>query len=91
MKSQIRIEVDHDNQPIIKIQYVETDDVRDKLVKKFLETFGGSSCWATFYYEGSPLDKNKTAYIRPIHPTDLPEAVKPIITEAEKHAKLQSK
>ena len=43
MKSKITIDVDQDNQPIIKVEYSESDDVRDKLVKRFIENFGHNS------------------------------------------------
>ena len=89
MKSRITIEIDHDNQPIIQIQYEESPDVRDKLVKRFLESFGGSSCWATFYFSQNSEYGDISASIRPIHPTNLPEAVKPMIAEAAKHEKIQ--
>lgn len=42
MKSKIRIELDNDNSPIIQVDYHPTDDVRDKLVKRFIEGFDNS-------------------------------------------------
>lgn len=76
MKSRISIDVDYDNQPVIKIEYLESDDVRDKLVKKFMEDFGGSSMWAHFSF--SPIifghlntNTPTVANIRPIKPIDL--------------------
>lgn len=36
MKSSIRIELDLENNPIIEIKHVSTDDLRDKLVGQFL-------------------------------------------------------
>lgn len=70
MKSRVSIDVDHDNQPIIKIEYQDSPDVRDKLVKKFLETFGNASAWSrTQWLQSSTLDQ--VATIRPIAPDDL--------------------
>lgn len=66
MKSRITIDVDYDNQPIIKIEWVESEDVRDKLVKRFLEAFGGKSIFANFYYNHTQGNSNLTAKIRPI-------------------------
>lgn len=67
MKSKITVDVDYDNQPVIKIQYVDTEDIRDKLVKRFLESFG-SSCVAEFKFindnASSLYDANKIAFIR---------------------------
>jgi len=62
MKSRITIDVDSSNQPIIKIEYKESEDVRDKLVKRFLEGFGSESTFANFFYEGN----NSTAILVPI-------------------------
>lgn len=36
MKSKITIDVDHDEKSILKIQAFKTDDVRDKIVNKFI-------------------------------------------------------
>lgn len=67
MKSKITIDVAEDNQPIIKIEYNESEDVRDKLVKRFLEAFGGESDTAHFQYLNSYNDRtNADAQIRPI-------------------------
>jgi hypothetical protein len=66
MKSRITIDVDYDNQPIIKVEYTESDDVRDKLVKKFMESFGTQSYLATFYYEGTVKTPNSLAIVRPL-------------------------
>lgn len=72
MLSRISIDVDGDNQPIIKIEYKPSDDVRDKLVKKFMETFGGQSVFATFHFQNSPLEQsNSLALIRPLPVRDF--------------------
>lgn len=94
MKSKIFIDVDHDNQPIIKIDYNPSEDVRDKLVKKFLETFGAEVCWAQFnYVEDRSMPFNhgeKSAIIRPICAYDLPEVSKTIAVEAERHLNMRN-
>lgn len=71
MKSRITIDVDYDNQPIIKIEYQESEDVRDKLVKRFMETFGGKSCYATFYFTSLGMVVNSHAMLRPIPSDEL--------------------
>ncbi len=68
MKSKISIDVDYDNQPIIKIEYLPSEDVRDKLVKKFLETFGADSVFCTHIFEHELPDGYKRTIIRPISP-----------------------
>jgi hypothetical protein len=89
MKSRISIDVDHDNQPIIKIEYSPSDDVRDKLVKKFLESFGGEISWAKFQYN-EYQSPNQLAQIRPINKYDLPEESKTMVLAAKQHEDLQN-
>lgn len=67
MKSRVSIDVDHDNQPVIKIEHSQSEDVRDKLVKKFLTSFGGESRWAEFYFTDNSMGNvNSTALVRPL-------------------------
>lgn len=39
MRSKISIDIDEDNKPIIILDYVKTDDVRDKLIGSFIHGF----------------------------------------------------
>lgn len=75
MKSRISIDVDYNNQPIIKIEYNESDDVRDKLVKRFLEGFGGDSKWAGFKFIGHQ-NSGSISEITPIKMESLEEESK---------------
>lgn len=69
MKSKITIDVDLDNQPVIKIEYSASEDVRDKLVKKFLDTFAGESQWSEFLFLNTSKEGvNSTSLLRPIPP-----------------------
>lgn len=71
MKSKIMIDLDEDNQPIIKIDYFYSEDVRDKMVKRFLETFE-TGCWARFQYLNNGTEYvNSNAKIRPLTPEEL--------------------
>lgn len=80
MKSKITIEIDHDNQPIIKIDYEPSPDVRDSLVKRFLETFEGKSCYCTFYFIDIPSQATGSlARIRPIKPDDMKDVAKTML------------
>lgn len=67
--------MDWDNQPIIKIDYQDSDDVRDKMVKRFMETFAGDSYFATFFFDNSISEMtekvNRKARIRPLKPSEL--------------------
>lgn len=40
MESTITIDIDTDNNPVIKIMYKYSTDVKDTLVKRFLDAFG---------------------------------------------------
>lgn len=96
MKSRISIDVDYDNQPIIKIEYSPSEDVRDKLVKKFFESFGGQSTWANFYFSQPPLpdskaifgQSNSQAVVRPIHVHELKDHVTPLKYMVQEHEKM---
>lgn len=70
MKSRITIEVDFENsnQPVIKILSNDSDDVRDSLIKSFLQGLGHQSRWCRIEYKGqvsggNPLDySNNSVY-----------------------------
>jgi hypothetical protein len=85
MKSKITIDADYDNQPVVRIDGTQSDDVRDKLVMKFLQDFGGQSCWASFAFRGDSSE-GKTAIIRPILPTstDLEKEARMMLNQARK-------
>jgi hypothetical protein len=78
MNSKITIEVDFDNnnEPVFQIIYRPSDDVRDKLIKSFLERLGGDSEWCQIYCTGS-VEETAVNYasqrwvIRAIHPKDI--------------------
>lgn len=72
MKSRISIDLDEDNSPIIKIEYCGSEDVRDKMVKRFLEGFGGGSLIARFEYTWNSVQNwNECgAQIKPIKQDD---------------------
>lgn len=71
MESRISIDLDWDNQPIIRIDYKPSEDVRDKMVKRFMESFGDpsglTSTLATFFFSNTAIEQsNTTATIRPL-------------------------
>lgn len=69
MKSKIQIDLDWDNQPIIRITHVDSEDVRDKMVKRFLQDFEGSS-FAKIHFDQNVSEmmnkNNSNLVIRPI-------------------------
>lgn len=66
MRSKIQIDLAEDNQPIINIEYYSSDDVRDKMVKRFLETFAGSDTAYFQFNNHDPEYVNSSALIRPL-------------------------
>jgi hypothetical protein len=64
MESRITIEVDFEdnNEPYIRIKSAYTDDLRDKLLRKFIETFGHQNGWLKFSFSGR--DENDNDYYR---------------------------
>lgn len=63
MKSKIRIDLDESCQPIIRIEYEQSDDVRDSLVKRFLENHSSTGV-LELYYNQIPERPNKDIHIR---------------------------
>lgn len=75
MKSRITIDINESNEPVIQIEYIPSEDVRDKMVKRFLDRFGSLSSWAYFSYtDGSTL--NSKATLLPIIPERLSDEAK---------------
>lgn len=70
MKSKITVDLDHDNQPVLKIEYRASEDVRDKMVKRLIETLGYSSVWFRFYMQDSVPD-GSNSQLRPIKPEEM--------------------
>ena len=63
MLSKIQISVDENSKPCIKITYQESDDVRDLLVKQFLENVGFDAPDLRLYYPSDNQD-NSLVYIK---------------------------
>lgn len=93
MKSRISIEVDFDNNnsPVIQILSQDSDDVRDRLIKSFLQS---TSRWCIINYIGEAntfedLSINKTKWqIIPVTPKQLECEIKLMqacVAEIEKH------
>jgi len=77
MKSRITIEVDFENRnlPVIQILSRESDDVRDNLIKSFLQSLQHTSRWAKFIYKGVFTESEQTTHrwvISPLTPDELP-------------------
>lgn len=75
MKSRISIDCDEQNVPFINIEYNHSDDLRDKMVKRFLENFLGSSLAKFNYVQYEPTGGSKSS-IYPIPYGGIKEEIK---------------
>lgn len=57
------------NQPVIHVNYIQSSDVRDKMVKLFLEEFAAESTFAFCRFLKGDPDKGATIEIVPIFPS----------------------
>lgn len=76
MTSRITIEVDFENgnQPVIQIiSPIDSDDVRDKLIKSFLQSFQGLSSWLTIDFQERHREGEMRVIIRPVKPEQIME------------------
>lgn len=80
MNSRITIEVDFDNNndPVIQIVSRETDDIRDKLIRNFIEKLGTESNWCRISLvrignQEATGDRANTWHIRPVPTSELEE------------------
>lgn len=88
MLSKITIEVDFDNNnaPIIQIlQYPDSTDVRDRLIKNFLEKLN-QSLWCTINHKES-TDSHNIIHIKPIPMLELKAHAKEMVEQCEYHEK----
>lgn len=70
MKSKLRFELDEDNKPVIQLEVINSDDLRDKVAKKFLERLGSNSNYCLIEFN-TAIDTNMIATITPIDNKDL--------------------
>ena len=87
MLSKIQIDIDADNQPVIKIEYRASEDVRDKMVKRFMETFGGESWFASFNFHQHKDNGDCVALVRPIPIKDFKYHVADMIEKNDRYQK----
>lgn len=76
MNSKITIELsleDGSNEPYIKIKSAYSDDLRDKLLRNFIEAFGHQNGWMRFEYTGTDELENRYYRISNIKKYDLSE------------------
>lgn len=78
MKSRITIEVDfnNNNQPVIEVYLVDTEDVRDRLLRAFFQKLEHVSDLCKVEFVANHVENGVTTFqrihISPIAPADLP-------------------
>lgn len=88
MQSKITIEVDFDNnnEPIIQIISRHSDDIRDKLIKYFIEKLGYVGNWGRIEWAGGTDGLDHAGFsrwiIRPITPKELREQAELMLEQA---------
>ena len=65
MQSKAMFDIDSNNCPIIKVTAVATDDLRDKIARRFVEAGGHTSIWCNIYPSGNDF------LIIPITPEEM--------------------
>jgi hypothetical protein len=90
MKSSLKFDLREDNnQPIIKVVIEDSEDLRDKVARKFGETIGYDSLFAWCMFENNTEGK-KTMFIEPVKDTlEELEKMKAAIENAIKMKKLE--
>lgn len=71
MLSKITIEVEETGVPYLSIKFVPSDDVRDKLIERYLARFQKESSYAQFYIYRSNPDGSKQAVLNPLTISEL--------------------
>ena len=66
MESKVAFDLNENNIPVISVKVKPSEDLRDKVAKKFIEDFGHSSWWCTAIFE-----QDGTMIITPITPQEL--------------------
>lgn len=77
MKSKLRFDIGEDNSPIIYFEVEQTDDLRDKIAKRFIEELGYESNWLTIQF----LPSDSGVYKGVIIPVSDVEVLKDVIEE----------
>lgn len=97
MKSTIKIDFagvdDSANQfrPVIRVELIESDDTRDKLLKSFFDSLGYESNWLVVQFD----PKRESSFphritISPLEPKEFPETIT-LMTKRGKHEEVSEK
>lgn len=65
-------------EPVIKVNAVNSDDTRDKLIKAFFEQLGTESNWLQVRFYPTEVGEETQIVIQPVKPEDLEKLVEDI-------------
>jgi hypothetical protein len=71
MKSKVQFDIDQTGNPVVSMRVEVTDDVRDKLAKRFIEKLGHDSALAVISFRPDPIEGVSDAVINPVPPVDI--------------------
>lgn len=87
MKSRITMEWDFsENKPVIKVLSIQSEDVRDGIVRNFFERLGHISSWFRLSPSEVTSFEGNTYFIEPIEPENLEQTALSML-ERDAHVK----
>lgn len=77
MNSRISIEVNFENKnlPVIQVITRASDDVRDQLLRSFIQSLQHTSRWCTIKYIGEANEDGQRWYISPVLVDEIPQEI----------------
>jgi hypothetical protein len=78
MLSKASFDLDHSNNPVVKLEITSTPDVRDKIAKRFIEALGNSSQWCEIFPSGE-----SEYIIYPVRPEEMRKMAAHLVARAD--------
>lgn len=86
MLSKATFDLDHSNNPVVKLEISSTPDVRDKIAKRFTEALGNISQWCEIFPSGEG-----EYIIYPVKPEELRRSAEHLTARADEYEKNTTK
>jgi hypothetical protein len=79
MKSKVRIELDENNSPVVELEFIASEDLRDKVAHQFRERFEYWSSYCIVRWDDTPVvGKGSRMLISPVPPDEMEALVEKI-------------
>lgn len=88
MNSKITIDVSHDGHEQILLKYVPSEDLRDRLLARFIQKFTYQQSMAVFLVTEERPDGTTTAIIQPLSPYELEDHVERVQSIIANHRRV---